>query len=57
MKKSHIFRLAQISVLNDHHLPVADKLEVLRELFDKEDLALFVEEQKAEELLKAGGDE
>lgn len=57
MKKSYIFRLAQVSVINDHNLPVADKLEVLRELFDKEDLALFVEEQKAEELLKAGGDE
>lgn len=56
MKKSQIFRLAQIAVLSGN-LPNADKLEILRELFDKEDLALFVEEQEAEELLKAGGDE
>lgn len=56
MKKSHIFRLAQIAVLNAN-LPNADKLEVLRELFHEEDLAKYVEEQEAEELLKAGGDE
>lgn len=46
MKKSYIYRLAEISVLNDHHLPVADKLEILRELFDQEDLELFREDKE-----------
>ena len=49
MKKSYIFRLAQISVLNDHHLPVADKLEILRELFEQEDVAIYVEKRDEKE--------
>lgn len=48
MKKSEIYKMAQIAVLNSG-LPGNNKLEILRELMDKEDVALFVEEREAEE--------
>ena len=45
MKKSTIYRLAQIAVLRGD-LPVCDKLTILRELMDKEDVALFCEKRE-----------
>ena len=44
MKKSEMYRLAQIAVVNSQSICVTDKLEVLRELMDAENLALWSEE-------------
>lgn len=49
MKKSEMFKVAQIAVVNSLSICVTDKLEVLRELMDKEDVALYVEEQAEKE--------
>jgi hypothetical protein len=49
MKKSLIFRLAQIAVLNSATLGNSEKLEILRELMDRESVALFTEKQKEKE--------
>lgn len=57
MKKSEIYIKAQIAVVAYQGMSVTDKLQILRELMDAEDLASFCEEQEAEELLKAGGDD
>lgn len=48
MKKSELYHLAQIAVIATATISVESKIEVLRELFEKEELALFVEEQEAE---------
>lgn len=48
MKKSDIYRQAQIAVLDTCHVTAATKLEILRELMDKEDVAKFVEKQEEE---------
>ena len=49
MTKSKLYKLAQFAVLRDEYLNAHDKLDVLRELMDKEDLALFSERQKEKE--------
>lgn len=54
MKKSEFYRSAQIAVINSRNLPVETKIEVLRILFEDEDLALYQEKQ---EETKAGADE
>ena len=46
MKKSEIYRQAQISVLHDGRFTAQDKLDILRELMDKEDVALFTEKRE-----------
>lgn len=46
MKKSEIYRLAQGAVINYQAIDAAMKLEILRELMAKEDLALFTEKQE-----------
>ena len=48
MKKSLIFRLAQIAVLNSATLGNNEKLEILGELMDRERVALYTEKQEAE---------
>ena len=48
-KTSVLYRMAQIAVLESKSLTEHTKLEILRELMDKEDVALFVEEQEAKE--------
>ena len=50
MKKSQIYRLAQMAVVNSLCIPAVDKLEVLRELMDKESLAEYVEKQEEKEI-------
>ena len=52
MKKSECFRLAQLAVLKDSSLCDSVKLEVIRELQDKEGTALYVERTEAEKSLK-----
>ena len=56
MKKSVIYRLAQLAVLDSQCFNDSNKLEILRELIAQEDLALFVEKQEEEERV-AQGDE
>lgn len=49
MKKSEIYKKAQLAVLSDSRLSDSDKLEILRELQDKEGTALFCEKREAEQ--------
>lgn len=49
MKKSEIYAMAQNAVLNSTLIGNREKLEILRELMDKEDVALFCEKQKEKE--------
>lgn len=46
MKKSEMYKLAQKAVVNSMSIQAEDKLEILRELMVKEDLALFTEKEK-----------
>lgn len=46
MKKSEMYKLAQKAVLLSQAMMVDEKLEVLRELMNREDTAKFVEEQE-----------
>lgn len=48
MKKSEIYRFAQGAVVTNTYLSIEDKLDILRELMEKEDVALYIEKQKAE---------
>ena len=47
MKKSEIYHLAQIAAITSPCIAPETKLEVLKELMDKEDLEIFCEKQKA----------
>lgn len=49
MKKSEIYKIAQQAVVHATFLGIDKKLEILRELMDKEDVALFCEKQEAKE--------
>lgn len=49
MKKSEIYKAAQMAVLKDEKLSNEAVLEVLKELMDKEDTALFVEKREEQE--------
>lgn len=47
MKKSELYHLAQIAVVLSPAITPETKIEVLRELIDKEELEIFCEEQEA----------
>lgn len=49
MKKSEIYKAAQIAVLKDETLSNEAALAVLKELMDKEDTALFIEQREEQE--------
>ena len=49
MKRSEIYKVAQQAVVNATFLGIDKKLEVLRELMNKEDVALFCEKQEVME--------
>lgn len=49
MKKSEIYNLAQHAVLKDVNLTHSAKLEIIRELQDREETALFVEKREEAE--------
>lgn len=49
MKKSDIYKFAQSAVLEYCGLSKCTKLEILRELMEKEDSALYWEEQEKKE--------
>ncbi len=46
MKKSEMYKMAQCAVVDVPNLTTLTKLEILRELMAKEDLALFTEKEK-----------
>ena len=49
MKRSEIYKLAQHAVLRDASLTNTNKLEIIRELQDKEETALYVEKKEEPE--------
>lgn len=49
MKKSEIYKMAQKAVLDCPMLATSTKLEVLRELIEREDSALYWESQEEKE--------
>ena len=49
MKKSTVYQLAAIAVMESNCLTGQDKLEVLRVLFSDEDVSIFIEKQKEKE--------
>lgn len=49
MKKSEIYYLAQMAVVNSLSIIGEKKLEILKELMDKEALAKWSEEKEAKE--------
>lgn len=57
MKKSGIYNLAQHAVLKDPNLTHSAKLEIIRELQDREETALYVEKREAEEKQTESGGE
>ena len=48
MKKSEIYRVAQLAVIGYGNIAAGTKLDILRELMTKEDTALFTEKQEEE---------
>jgi hypothetical protein len=48
MKKSMLFKMAQMSVVRDNILDDSSKLEVLRALMNEEDISKLVEKNKEE---------
>lgn len=48
MEESKMFRMAALAVLNSRCIEDEDKLDILRVLFNKEDVALMIEEKKQE---------
>jgi hypothetical protein len=49
MEKSIIYKVAQVSVLRDDKMSEITKLEILRELMEKEDLEKWKEKQEEKE--------
>lgn len=48
MDKIEMYQLAQLAVLNDTHIADMQKLEVLKMLFDKEDLEMCAKRMREE---------
>ena len=48
MKKSEIYKKAQLSVLKDNSLTDETRLEILKFLMNREDLEIYVEKQEEE---------
>ena len=46
MKKSELYHLAQIAVVVSPAITPETKIEILRELLDREELEIFCEEQE-----------
>ena len=52
MKKSELYKFAQLCVVRDTEINGSLKLEIIRELQHEEEIALYVEKRDAEESLK-----
>lgn len=48
MKKSEMFKKAQISVMKDFGLPAEERLDIIRILMHEQDVAEYVERHNAE---------
>lgn len=48
MKKSEVYKMAEVAVVNSLSISAQDKIEILRELIEQEDLALYREEREVE---------
>lgn len=46
MKKSERYYIAMLAVINSNHILSDDKIEILEELMDKRDIALWTEKQE-----------
>jgi hypothetical protein len=51
MKKSEIYNLAQIAVLKSQCISPENKIEMLRVLFEDEDLAIYCEDREIDRLV------
>jgi hypothetical protein len=49
MKKSELYKVAQLAVLRDVRIPEDEKLEIIRELQDREYTETLFEERRAQE--------
>ena len=49
MKKSFAYQLAQLSVMNDGSLRDHEKIDVLRVLFEQEDIEKYTEKEREAE--------
>lgn len=49
MKDSRVYQLAQLAIITCDRIETLEKLEALRELYKKEDLARFIEEDLRKE--------
>lgn len=47
MKKSEMYKYAQMAVMRDQGMSSLDKLEILRELMDREDIEKYMEDMEA----------
>lgn len=52
MKKSEIYKFAMLAVMDDKVLSNVMKLEIIKELQDKESTALFIEKKEEQEMKK-----
>lgn len=46
MKKSELYHLTQIAVVNTPSISPENKLEILKELFDKEEFCIYCEKNE-----------
>lgn len=51
MKKSEIYQLAQIAVVSSPCIAPESKVEMLRVLFNEEDLCCYIEERDAKKMM------
>lgn len=49
MKKSEMYKHAQVAILSCYQLRESEKLDILRLLMDNEDIALYCEKQEEKE--------
>ena len=49
MKKSEMYRVAQVAILDDKSLSISERLETLKELMAAESVAKYSEEKEAEQ--------
>ena len=52
MKKSEIYKFAMLAVMDDKVLSNVMKLEIIKELQDKESTALYIEKKEEQEMKK-----
>lgn len=56
MKKSERYYIAMLAVINSNHILADDKIEILEELMDKRDIALWTEKEEAKKQEEKNGE-